>query len=66
MLSICSAVLGKIACVQGVVAAFLGDQLVVGAALDDAALLQNHDDIRVFDGGKPATVRLCISASMPR
>ena len=30
----------------------LGDQLIVGAALDDAAMVQHHDGIRVLDGGQ--------------
>ena len=30
----------------------LGDQLVVGTALDDAAMVQHHDGIRVLDGGQ--------------
>ena len=47
-----SAVLGKIAGVQAVVAALLGNQFIVGAALDDAALLQNHNAVRVAHRGQ--------------
>ena len=45
-------VLGKVAGVQAVIAALLGDQLVVGAALNDTTLLQHHDAVRVAHGGQ--------------
>ena len=31
----------------------LSDQLVVGAALDDAAVIQNHDGVGVLHRGQP-------------
>ena len=36
-----------------IVFAVLCDKLLVIAALDDLAVLQNHDRIRVADGGQP-------------
>ena len=43
---------GEVAGVELVVLALLGDQLVVGAALYYAALLHDHDAVRVADGGE--------------
>ena len=34
------------------VLAVLGEQLFVGAALDDAAVFENHDGVGVADGGQ--------------
>ena len=42
----------KIAGVELVILALLGNQLVVAAALDDAALLQHHDAVCIADGGQ--------------
>ena len=39
--------------IQLIVLALLGDQLVVAAALDDAAVLKDDDDIGVLDRGEP-------------
>ena len=47
-----SGVFRKIAGVQAVVTALLGNQLIVGAALNNAALFQHHDAVRVAHGGK--------------
>ena len=38
--------------VKLVIPALFLQKLVVGAALDDPSLFQNHDAVRVFDGGK--------------
>ena len=40
-----SLIFSQITGVELVILALLGDQLVVAAALDDAALLQNHDTV---------------------
>ena len=45
-----SLIFGQITGVELVILALLGDQLVVAAALDDAALLQNHDAVCIADG----------------
>ena len=39
--------------VELVVAAVLGQQILVVTPLDDAALLQNHNGLGVADGGEP-------------
>ena len=43
----------EIAGIQLIISAFGSDELVVGAPLDDAALLHDHDAVRVLDCGKP-------------
>src|SRR5699024_9951957 len=48
-----SALLGQVAGVQLVILALFGDQFVVAAALDDAALFQDDDAVGVADGGQP-------------
>ena len=45
-----SLIFSQITGVELVILALLGDQLVVAAALDDAALLQNHDAVCIADG----------------
>ena len=42
--------LGEIAGVQLVVAALLGNQLVVGTTFNDMSLFQNHNGICIADG----------------
>src|SRR5699024_2130552 len=44
---------GQVAGVELVILALFGDQFVVAAALDDAALLQDDDAVGVADGGQP-------------
>ena len=43
----------KIAGVQLIIFSFGRDQFVMGAALDDAPLLHDHDAVRVLDRGQP-------------
>ena len=38
--------------IELIVFAFLGDELVVGTALDDPALFQDHDTVGIADRGK--------------
>ena len=45
-------VLGQITGIKLVILALFGDQLVVAAALDDAALFQHHDAVCIADGGQ--------------
>ena len=45
-----SLIFSQITGVELVILALLGDQLVVAAALNDAALLQNHDAVCIADG----------------
>ena len=45
-------VLGQIAGIELVIAALLGNEVVVRAALDDAALFQDHDAVCVADSGE--------------
>ena len=47
-----SVVLFKIAGIELIILAVLGNQLVVRAALDDAALFEHHDAVAVAHGGK--------------
>ncbi len=45
-------VLGQITGIKLVILTLFGDQLVVAAALDDAALFQHHDSVCSADGGQ--------------
>ena len=47
-----SLIFSQITGVELVILALLGDQLVVAAALDDAALFQHHDAVCIADGGQ--------------
>ena len=46
---------GFFSCVKLVITPFLGDELVVGAPLDNAALLQDHDAVGVLNGAEPVS-----------
>lgn len=43
----------KRAGIELVIRALLGDEAVVAAALNDAAMVKHHDDIGVHDRGEP-------------
>ena len=40
------------ACIEFVISAFHGEELVVGAAFDDLAVFEHHDGVGVTHGGK--------------
>ena len=44
--------LNGIACIKLIILALLLNQVIVGAALNDAALFQNHDAVGVLAGGQ--------------
>lgn len=52
------------ACIELIVDAFFGDELFVVAALDYSAVVKNHDNIGIHDGGESVRDDKYSSASM--